>query len=128
MRNGVLAIFCFVGILSACSSKPDVDVIQPALAELWQPCELLKFTDLKKTNGIDRNDHYEMAYSYKLVFLKDVENWPSAGICPVNQLNLLWDYAKIVHKQGVPLKKGEYIEIEDSATLIESEKGWVISQ
>ena len=124
-KRAFVIILCLGIPLFGCSSKPDVGDIDAQIQAIWQPCELLRVTDLKKTNGIDQGNTYELAYSYKLVFQKDVSDWPSAGICPIDQLNLLWTYAKAVNKAGVAMKKGEFIEVNDSATMVKSEKGWV---
>jgi hypothetical protein len=131
MRNGTLAlILCLGCTLIGCSSKPDIGDIDAPIRAMWKPCELLKVTDLKKINGVDQGGKYELVYSYKLEFLKDTDNWLSDRVCPIAQLGVLLGYAGEINKlgspAGVPMKKGAFIEISDSATLVKSEKGWVL--
>ncbi len=58
--------------LSACSGKPDASDVEGLIKEVWAPCKLVKVTDIKKTNGVDQGDSYQMAISYKLELVQDV--------------------------------------------------------
>lgn len=130
MNKTLALIFCIGTLLAGCSSKPDISDINTQIEALWEPCKLLEVIDLKKTNGFDQGSSYTLTYSYKLKFLSDFSiggdgGWPSPELCPAGQINILWEYAKEVNKRGRIMKKAEFIEVNDSATLIKSEKGWV---
>ncbi len=58
--------------LSACSGKPDASDVEKEIKEFWAPCKLVKVTDVKKTNGVDQGERYQMAISYKLELVQDV--------------------------------------------------------
>lgn len=131
MRNSsmVLITLCLGGILVGCSSKPDVGDIEPQLKEGWGMCQGLKMVDLKKTNGVDHGGTYEMAVSYKLEITKDAtaeEAWYKEAICPSpGMLQLLWVYGKLDQKFGRPLKAGDVINVNETFTMVKSEKGWI---
>ena len=95
MRIGTLALtLCLGGTLLGCSSKPDIGDIEAPIKAMWQPCELLKVTDLKKTNGVERGGKYELVYSYKLEFLGLL------GIVWVNVHDNQMDIAETAHRDG----------------------------
>lgn len=132
MRNkALLLILCLGGTLLGCSNKPDVGDIQATLNEGWGMCKGLKLTDIKKMNGIDHGNSYEVAFSYKLEILKDVsaeDAWYQAteAICQsVLIIPTFWAYGQLDHKFGQPLKKGDVINVNDSFTMIKSENGWI---
>lgn len=131
MKIQTIALCAGSFFVSGCSSQPDIGDIDTQLKAMWQPCELLKVTDLKKTNGIDKGNTYELAYSYKLEFLKDTDNWLSDGVCPIMQLGTLLGYSvragtnPLGSPAGVPMKSGAFIEVNDLATMVKSEKGWI---
>lgn len=124
----LLAVLCG-GALAGCSSSPDVSDVKATLEEGWGECKGLKFSDLKKTNGIDHGKSYELAVSYKLEVLNDVtaeQAWQTEALCPSpGMLQLLWAYGKADGKFGKALKKGDIIAVGDSFQMIKSEKGWI---
>lgn len=129
MKKSLSILFVTLSLLG-CSSKPDISDIEKQIQTMWQPCKLLKVTDLKKTNGIEQGSAYSLAYSYKLEFLSDFSiggdgGWPSADLCPGAQINMLWHYAHEVSKRGRMMKKGEFILVNDFVALVKSEKGWI---
>ncbi len=128
MRN-IAMILLLVGFIVGCSSKPDVGDIESQLRQGWGVCQGLKLTELKKTNGVDRGDSYDMAVSFKLVVTKNAtaeEAWYSDAICPMpGMLELLWVYGKADKKFRTPLKVGDVINVNDTFTMVKSEKGWI---
>lgn len=129
--KGFGIMLCLSGIfLAGCSSKPDVTDISSDLKDGWGLCKGVKLTDLKKTNGVDRGDIYEMSVSYKLEVLKDLtaeEAWQSNAICgdSWDMFKLFWAYGKMDHKYGHPLKVGDVINVNDVFSMVKSEKGWI---
>lgn len=59
-------------VLSGCSGKPSASDVKDVIVDNWSACKLVKVTDVKKTNGIERGNAYQMAVSYKLELLQDV--------------------------------------------------------
>lgn len=68
----VLTALLLLTPLTACSGKPDAGDVEGVIKEFWSPCKLVKVTDVKKTNGIDHGNYYQMAISYKLELVQDV--------------------------------------------------------
>ena len=124
-----IASVCFG--LTACSGSPEADDMKAALEQGWGSCTGVRFTDLKKTNGVDRGRNYEMALSFNLEVLKDQtadSAWRSDALCPSGMLDLLYAYRKSGQtgvRYGEPLKKGDLIKIADTYTMVKSEKGWI---
>lgn len=58
--------------LSACTGKPEASDVEGLIKEAWAPCKLVKVADVKKTNGVDQGQSYQMAISYKLELVQDV--------------------------------------------------------
>lgn len=69
--NGLFAVA--IVCLSGCSSKPEANDIAEGLKEFWGPCKMVRPIEIKKTNGMDRGDSYDMAISYKLEFVRDID-------------------------------------------------------
>lgn len=61
-------------VLSGCSGKPSASDVKDVIIETWSPCKLVKISDVKKTNGIDRGNFYQMAISYQVELLQDVND------------------------------------------------------
>jgi hypothetical protein len=59
-------------LFGGCSSKPDVSDVSADIKEFWKPCKLVKPTNFKKDNGVDRGSSYQMAISYTLEITKDI--------------------------------------------------------
>jgi hypothetical protein len=130
MRNGAFVLMlCLGSTLLGCSSKPDVGDIEAQLKKGWGMCQGLKMTDLKKVNGVDQGKNYEMAVSYNLQITKNAtaeEAWYKETICPSpSMLQMFWAYGKLAQKFGQPLKVGDVITVNDTFTMIKSEKGWI---
>lgn len=128
-KKALAAVLCAVVSLAGCSGKPEVGNVEGQLKELWGLCPGLRMSDLKKTNGVDRGNTYEMSVSYKLVVTKDAmaeEAWYGGVICPPpTMLQLLWGFGKLDGKFGRPLKVGDVINVNDVFTMVKSEKGWI---
>ncbi len=128
-----LGLVLFLGCVSlaGCSSKPEISDIEPGLKEGWADCSGLKLADLKKTNGVDHGSSYEITVSYKLQVLKDVtaeEAWQTNALCPDawGAFKVFWAYGKIDRKYGNPLKAGDAINVNETYTMVKSEKGWIL--
>jgi hypothetical protein len=124
----VLSLCCIA--LAACSSKPEASDIEGNLKEGWGLCKGLKFSDLKKTNGVDRGSSYEMSISYKLEVLNDLtaeQAWQANAVCDgsIDMFKLFWAYGKIDHKYGQSLKAGDVVNVNDVFTMVKSENGWI---
>lgn len=135
----VLAVYLGATLLGGCSSKPDVGDIEGVLKEAWEPCKLVKLTNLKKTNGVDHGNSYQMAISYKAEITRDVAKedfWffsDSMRIakfadenCPF-PASILYNSYFIDNLNPVRgLKKGETRDIPTEYTMIKSENGWIV--
>ncbi|WP_305073737.1 hypothetical protein [Propionivibrio sp.] len=120
MRNRALVLALCLGTLIGCSSKPDVGDIEAGLKEVWGTCPGLKMTDLKKTNGIDHGKTYEMAASYRLTLVKEKSG------CPPELARLFFMLRAKDNKLDQDMKVGDSINVDDTWTMVESEKGWVV--
>lgn len=135
-KQQVLAILLGGMLLEGCSSKPDVGDIDKGLKEFWKPCELVELSSIKKTNGLERGDAYQMAISYKLELTKDIEEVYTPGTTSFKYFESCHGNAGLSFTRffladktlgdGVHLKKGEIREVETEYTMIKSEKGWII--
>ena len=76
MKYSVLGglVLSAVALLSGClgPSLPEAKDVADGLREGWAPCKMLRPVGIKKTNGIDRGDFYQMEVEYRLEFVKDV--------------------------------------------------------
>ena len=76
MKYSVLGglVLSAVALLSGClgPSLPEAKDVADGLRESWAPCTMLRPVGIKKTNGIDRGDFYQMEVEYRLEFVKDV--------------------------------------------------------
>ena len=76
MKYSVLGglVLSAVALLSGClgPSLPEAKDVADGLREGWAPCTMLRPVGIKKTNGIDRGDFYQMEVEYRLEFVKDV--------------------------------------------------------
>lgn len=129
MKTFVLALLV-IGTLNACSSKPDVGDVEGDMKAIWGECKGIKMSDLKKTNGIDRGQTYDIGISYKLEILSDStweEMFKTESICPQSVQPSLLRY---VQQDGgsleAPLKKGQVINVNQDYSMVKSEKGWMI--
>ena len=120
-------IFLALGLsvlLAACGSKPDVSAVEPMLKEGWALCPGVKIFDIKKTDGADRGNGYEMSVSYKLEMLKTEQ------IC--NDADMLKALQRVIEndtsKQDYTLKVGDILNVNTSYILQKSEKGWIVKE
>ena len=76
MKYSVLGglVLSAVALLSGClgPSLPEAKDVADGLRESWAPCKMLRPVGIKKTNGIDRGDFYQMEVEYRLEFVRDV--------------------------------------------------------
>lgn len=70
---GGLALSAVV-LLSGClgPSVPQVKDVEAGLLDGWSSCKMLRPVNIKKTNGIDRGDFYQMEVEYRLEFVSDI--------------------------------------------------------
>lgn len=136
-KRQVLAAYLGAMLLGGCSNKPDVGDVEAGLKEIWKPCNLVKPTSFKKTNGADRGDHYQMAISYKLEVDRDIaaeDIWIIKSDtrefyyknCPDPVKIYFKAIAEENNKRGKGLKKGETFDVSTEYAMIKSENGWVI--
>ncbi|MDP3230748.1 MAG: hypothetical protein Q8N13_22630 [Acidovorax sp.] len=66
--------FAFICLLTGClpSSIPEAKDLTAPINEYWSGCKMVTATDITKTNGADRGDHYVVDFSYKMAFVQDV--------------------------------------------------------
>ena len=119
-------------ILAGCSNVPDASDIRDELEQGWAGCPGVKVIDLKKTNGVDHGNTYQMAVSWKFKILKDMTNDEAmnGGLCSdvmqtTNFIQVAMRDPKFV-SMNRSLKKGDTIDISDSYTMVKSEKGWIL--
>ncbi len=122
MRNkSLVLILCLASSLIGCSSKPDVSDIEPELATIWGGCPLVKMSNLKKTNGLDHGNTYQMAYSYKLEVQEAATSLDDAGThCSALGVNTIYSLTKLNK-----FDKGDIITITGEVNMVKSEKGWI---
>jgi hypothetical protein len=118
-----LLALSFSTLLIGCSSKPDVGDVEAQLKESWGQCKGLKLFDLKKTNGVDHGQTYEMSFSYKLELLEDGAEKACRGSLKIIPL-VNAGFAD--NKGPLDLKKGAVINVNSAVNMIKSEKGWII--
>lgn len=109
----------FIGTLIGCSSKPDVSDIAVELNKGWARCPLVKMSDLKKINGLDKGNIYRMAFSYKLEFQYDESQ--AEKRCATGNLIVLGQEVR-------PFKfnKGDVITLTNEVDMVKSENGWIM--
>jgi predicted RNA-binding protein with TRAM domain len=121
MRNsGLVLILCISSSLLGCSSKPSASDIATGLNEFWGAC--VKISDVTKTNGVDKGDAYQVAFTYKLEALEDTElgihkNPSNCSIIHISTLNNIASFA--------PVKKGDVYTVTTEINMVKSEKGWI---
>lgn len=131
-----LAVFLGVALLGGCSSKPDVSDVEEAIMAKWEPCRLVKPTNIKKENGIDHGNRYQLAISYKIEVTRDIpqmdanqsllflyQNCPNPAFVSFAEI---LDSNKVTNVSD--LKKGQTFDAEVEFTMIKSEKGWVFAE
>ena len=137
----LIAMFLALAVnLGGCSNKPEVSDIKDLLIEYWKPCTFVTIKDLKKTNGFDRGNTYEMQISYRLEINKEIVLDPNASSpvdadiayfdahCPA-PLNARWvpRLFSIARENSISLsqmKKGDAFTITEPINMVKSEKGW----
>jgi hypothetical protein len=111
-------------LLSACSGKPDVDIIEPGLKEAWSQCQGLKVSGLKKLSGEKNGEAYAMNFSYNLELLA---NDPSEA-CAGNQQSVI-KLASVMlanNKELKDVKKGDVVTVNGAVNFVKSADGWVL--
>lgn len=68
----VIAMGLSMWLLVGCSSKPDAGDVKDGIVDGWKSCTFVKPYDVKKTNGLDRGNTYEMAISFKFEIVGEV--------------------------------------------------------
>lgn len=149
MLNKKFLVLGFLNLffIAGCTSKPDVTNIESNLKAQWSNCESFKIIDIKKTNGIERGDNYQIDISYNIEATKNltaVSVGDKVGrviqdACPavvkVNGLlmAMMQDVGKrIGHGEGemtvgeILVPKGTSYELTNSYLMVKSEKGWIV--
>ena len=105
MKYSVLGglVLSAVALLSGClgPSLPEAKDVADGLREGWAPCTMLRPVGIKKTNGIDRGDFYQMEVEYRLEFVKDVAKEGSMPFCV--ELDNLKDTDAPIHQPAAML-------------------------
>ncbi|MBS1196516.1 MAG: hypothetical protein H6R18_301 [Proteobacteria bacterium] len=126
-----LAVFLGGALLGGCSSKPDVSDVEEAIKEVWEPCRLVKPINIKKENGIDHGDRYQLAISYQIEIVRDIPRSDDMDRflhqnCP---LPTLVAFTTVLASNNTfvdnGLKKGQTFDVAVEFKLIKSENGWV---
>jgi hypothetical protein len=147
MLNKKFLVLGFLNLffIAGCTSKPDVTNIESNLTAQWSNCESFKVINIKKTNGIERGDKYQIDISYNIEATKNVTA-NSLGIfrvilngCPaittVNGLLsvIVEDIGKRIGRGESEITVGEILvpkgtsyESNNSYLMIKSEKGWIV--
>ena len=124
MLKNMLIITIVAAAMAGCSSKPELDAVEPLLKEGWALCPGVRIFDIKKTNGQEKGNGYEMGVSYKL------EVTQTEQLCTdVDMLNALRHVIKAdKNKAEYTLKAGEILSVNTSYLLQKSEKGWIVKE
>lgn len=136
MKMSVLKVVsgvCLITMLSACSSAPDVEDIEPYLIkDNFGTCPLWTVHDVKKTDGAEIQNAYRLDYSAVLTLKKAPkdtvdeylahEHDPIYRPCTDTITTLLYQ----VINSGKKQLNSEY-QMSGYAGFIKSEKGWRIA-
>lgn len=129
MKKQLALAVCLGGMLvGGCSSKPDVGDVKGMIKEAWKPCNVVELDSIKKTNGIERGDTYQMAITYELEITKDVANVKFFDAnCPSPMGDVFAKYFIETPGSGhdFPFKKGEILTVSPVYIMVKSENGWV---
>ncbi len=123
-KSQLSALSLCITLLSACSSKPDVNVIEPGLIEAWSQCQGLKVSGLKKLSGEKNGDAYAMNFSYNLELLVD----DASEACAGNAQNVIKLASLMLanNKELKDVKKGDIVTVNGAVNLVKSENGWIM--
>jgi hypothetical protein len=117
MRNRTLIlILCLGNFLFGCSSKPGASDIQNGLNEFWGTCATV--SDVTKTNGIEQDNSYHVAFTYELEIPATRSNCSFA-----NNLLLINIYTSAGNTKGI--QTGDTYTINAEYNMIKSENGWI---
>jgi hypothetical protein len=115
-----------------CSSKPDVSDVKQVIADGWGACPLVKPINIKKVNGLQQGDGYQLAISYELEFQMDTpEKDPAQQFIvdnckPFNMAVALGSIILTQEKGGTAIKKGELLQLAPVFNMLKSDNGWII--
>lgn len=140
--NKKLFVLCLVCILGGCSSinKPDVSDVEQMIIDAWSLCEELKVVNIRKTNGVDKGESYDMSIAYGLEIVRDI---PSKGVVCSNSgvagemmsklfagyaLGNLYAKALAGEKSDDGFKKGDVVDVAVVYNMIKSENGWIVNR
>lgn len=127
MKNAFIGL-CLSCFLLGCSSTPSESDISAGVNEYWGGCA--KISDVKKTNGVDKGNAYQVSYTYKLELLEDGGGMfgtpPSCSIMGGEnpQAVSLIKIAVASGHQG-KLVKGDVFTVTNETIMVKSEKGWI---
>ena len=132
MKISLTLAILFAASVAACSSssKPEASDVEPLLKSSWADCPDLELVNLRKSNGIARdNGKYEMEITYQLRAKKDYsagEAWYGQTPCKSQRMYaLLASNAKRDGSYGKDLKAGATINVKDVYLMVKSENGWI---
>jgi hypothetical protein len=124
---------CLAVLLTACSSKPGVEDIEPYLVkDNFGLCPLWTVHDVKKTDGAELENAYRIDYSAVLTLKKSpretVDEYLAHEHDPVYEpcTDSLTAMLQLTLKSGQKLINSEY-QMNGFAGFIKSEKGWRIA-
>lgn len=124
-------------ILSGCSNAPEADDTVPHIESMWEPCKAITKLDyVKKTNGIDHGNTYQIDVEFGVKMLTDVSQ-PFKGLYYIQDTKLFRGcgginapYRLLLEHQktadGENLKEGNTYSFNASFNMIKSENGWVV--
>lgn len=134
-----LAMLVIVGgcvAISGCNSKAELSDVEPIIRDFWAPCPFVSVENLRKLNGLKREQSYLLSVAYELrvqfdVAAEDNELGKASAFsenCKGQEQRLAVArlyYAQVEPYQGY--KKDKVLKISVEYVMVNSENGWVVS-
>jgi hypothetical protein len=123
-------------LICGCSGKPSDSLIQSLLSPPGTD-KLYEIAHLKKTNGLQKDDHtYVASVHYEVTFKKGIEEFMNsngtspAGIAPKDGTIVGYVMGRALASSvggptlGEVAKDGNHVAVDDDVTLVKTDNGW----
>ncbi len=126
----VLTLMAYSVFVSGCSSSetPSLSDVEQGIRDTWAECKYqnkpqLDIIDMKRVNGINNGETYEMFVSYKIKLNNDFKTLVDGVNCPIYLADAL---IRIAAAQGnIDMKSGSTVQFDTSFNMVKSENGWI---
>jgi hypothetical protein len=139
MRTRLLLVTT-LATLCACSNKPSDSTIRSLLSPPGTD-KLYEIEDLKKTNGLQKDDHtYVASVHYNIVFKKGLEDFmssngaASSGVSAKDAVLVGYMMGRALASTaagggtlGDIVKAGGHASVDDEITLVKTDNGWQLA-